>query len=625
VIGVLPKDHRSLRGFGFTPDVYMPVTDRKSVVALYARQPAGMTRHALLARLLSVCEQLDRVYPDGEHKWVANTKINAVSGIERLTNQSMLMPVAAFFAMLMTVVGLVLLIACANVASLLLARASSRAHELAIRLAIGASRGRVIRQLLAESLLLAFCGTCAGLILNIWLTALLSRIELPLPIPVHFQIEPDWRLLTYSAGIAIATSLLAGLMPALKGTRAGLNNALKQDEHQVGRSRLTLRVALVAGQLAVSVVLLSAAVLFMRNLMQASSMYPGFDVDHTAWAYMRLVPESYTEAEKTQGIVNAALLRLRGLPGVESATIARMVPMNDNNTMGGDFRIDGGESPMRLSFYSNRVGPDYFKTMGIQLLRGREFFEADRKSSPEVAILNEVLARRMFGNENPVGHTFRQGGGKPVTVVGVVKVSKYFTLGEEPRPAMFTAYAQMSSPEVNLHFLVRSQFPETLVKSIDSELLGIDSTAAMETKPMRNALGLAMLPSRVGAVILGSTGLLGLALAAIGLYGVLLYTVGRRTREIGLRMALGATPGGILRMVVGESLVLVAVGVGAGIALAFLAVRPLAMFLIPEVRPSDPSTFGIVAVVLVLVALVATMAPATRALRVDPVTALRHD
>ncbi len=625
VIGILPANHRTFLGFGLSPDLYMPVIDQTARLTFYARQPLGITRQALLAKLTVVCQQLDRIYPDGDNKWAHGIKITPVSGIERLRDQSELMSIAAFFAMLMAVVGLVLLVACANVASLLLARASSRAQELAIRLSIGASRGRIVRQLLAESFLLAMCGMCAGLLLNVWLTTILSQVELPLPFPVVFHIEPDWRLLAYASGIAIASTVMAGLMPALKSTRAGINNVLKQAEHQVGQRRLTLRVALVTGQLAVSVVLLSAAVLFMRNLVEAATMNPGFDVGHTVWASMRLVPESYVQPEKTRGVVDAALQRLRGLPGVESAAVTRMVPLNDNTTMRTDIRTDLDQSPKRVAFYSNRVGPEYFKTMGIPILGGREFVESDRKGAVDVAIVNENFARRVFGDINPVGHTFQQQEGKPILVVGVAKNSKYFTLGEEGRLAMYSPYAQLQSPQFSLHFLLRSRAPESLVKSINAALLGIDSTAAVETKPMRKAMGLALLPSQVGASILGSAGMLGLTLAAIGLYGVLLYMVGRRTREIGLRMALGATPGGILRMVVGESLTLVAAGIAAGIGLAVLAVRPMAMFLVPGVRPTDPSAFCVVAGVLLLVAMAATVAPAVQALRVNPVTALRHD
>ena len=239
VSAVLPRDHRTVTGFGFSPDLYAPVTDPKTIVTLYARLEPGTTRPAALARLKAACQELDRVYPDGNHKWANDLEVSAVSGIERIdTEHELMRPVAGFFAVLMVVVGLVLLIACANVASLLLARASSRSHELAVRLSIGAGRGRIVRQLLAESLLLAACGTAAGLAMNVGLTSLLSRIQLPLPVPIQFLIQPDWRLLGYAAAVALGCSLAAGLAPAIKGAGVGISATLEARRASTGPQRL---------------------------------------------------------------------------------------------------------------------------------------------------------------------------------------------------------------------------------------------------------------------------------------------------------------------------------------------------------------------------------------------------
>jgi predicted permease len=622
VAGVLPQGHRTVTGYGFAPDLYVPLSSENAIVALYARMPPGMTVPIAYQRLQATCEELDRVYPAGNFKWARDLQARPMGGVSRMTG-SEFMTMAAFFAMLMVVVGLVLLIACANVASLLLARASSRAHELAIRLSIGAGRGRIIRQLLAESLLLAVCGTVAGLALNVGLTALLSRYPLPLPVPIQFTIRPDWRLLSYAAAIALATSLACGLAPAIKGTRAGLNLALKRGEHQTGRGRWTLRNALVVGQLAVSIVLLSAGFLFMRNLMQATSMSPGFDSAHTLWVYMRLAPEGYPVPEKIHALVENALQRLRNVPGVESAAIARVVPLNGNMHLSTRLFPDTGRQPVSVSFHDNYVSDGYFRTMGIPIVAGREFLPSDRR----VAILNENLARRLFGNINPIGHTFRWAeGGAPVTVAGVAGNSKYFTLGEDNALAYYAPYIEMRDQLVNLNFLVRAEArPEPLMPGADAVLGELDPTAALETKPMAKALSFAMLPSRAGAAMLGSMGLLGLALASIGLYGVLLYAVSRRIREIGLRVALGAGPGSILRLVFEQSFGLVAAGLVIGTAVAIFAVRPLAMFLVPGVRPGDAWNFAAVAGVLCLVALAATASPALRALRVDPMVALREE
>jgi len=629
VSGVLPRNHRTVLGFGFAPELYLPASRESDIVALIARLPEGMSMRAAYARLVAACKQLDKVYPPDwgpGSSWANNVEVVPVAGMERLKSLNMI-PFTAFFGMLMIVVGLVLLIACANVSSLLLARASARRQELAIRLAIGAGRGRIVRQLLAESLLLALLGTCAGLVLNLWLSGVMNRVQLPLPIPMQLLIQPDWRLLLYSMAVALVSALAAGLMPALKATREGVSTALKLTDRQVG-GRWTLRNALVVGQLAVSVVLLTTGFLFVRNMTKVMSMSPGFDAEHTVWAYMRLVPEKYTTVEQNRSVISNALSELRAMPGVGAASIAGVVPLNDNWVNMLDIRTDLNDQPIRLRFHNNNVGPDYFRTMGIPILEGREFVLSDQKGSPEVAIINENMSRRLFGERNPVGHTFRYTAptlSAPVTVVGVAKNSKYFTLGEENPLALYMAYFQADLSTANLHFLVRASRPQDVVKEIAQTMGRLDASAAIEVKPMRDAMGFAFLPSRIGAALLGSMGLLGLALASIGLYGVLAYAVSRRIREIGLRIALGADSRAIVGMVVRQSLSLVIIGVAIGLGIAVFATRPLAMFLVPELSPTDPATFLGVVGVLVAVAVAATLGPALRAVRVDPMTALRYE
>ncbi len=628
VSGVLPHNHRTVLGFGLSPDLYVPASRESDIVALIARLPEGMSLQGAYARLVSASKQLDKVYPPDwgpRSSWANNVEVVPVAGLERLKSLNMI-PFTAFFGMLLIVVGLVLLIACANVSSLLLARASARRQELAIRLAIGAGRGRIVRQLLAESLLLALLGMAAGFLLNLWLTGVMNRVQLPLPVPVQLLIQPDWRLLVYSMAVAGVSALVAGLMPALKATRGGVSAVLKLTERQVG-GRWTLRNALVVGQLAVSVVLLVTGFLFVRNMTKAMTMSPGFDADHTVWALMRLVPEKYTTVAQTRSVINNALNELRALPGAESASIARVVPLNGNSRSGLEIRTDLSDEPIHVQFHNNDVAPDYFQTMGIPILDGREFVPSDRKGAPEVAIINENMSRRLFGDRNPVGHTFRYSSpvvSAPVTIVGVAKNSKYFTLGEENELAVYTPYFQANLSVVNLHFLVRASRPQGVVKEIAQALGRLDSSAAIEVKPMRNALGFALLPSRVGGALLGSMGLLGLALAAIGLYGVLAYAVSRRIREIGLRMALGADGRAIMRMVLGQSLSLAGIGVAIGLGLAVFATRPLAMFLVPELSTTDPMTFLGVVAMLLGVALAATLGPAWRAVSVDPAIALRY-
>ena len=381
-------------------------------------------------------------------------------------------------------------------------------------------------------------------------------------------------------------------------------------------------------QLAVSVVLLAIGVLFVRNMTRSMTMSPGFDADGALWASVRLVPEMYPTEEQVRSVTSAALSQLRAIPGVEAASVARVVPLNGNSVRGDQVLADANPEPVRVRFHNNEIGPDYFRTMGIPIRAGREFIESDRKGAPEVAILNENLARRLFGDRNAIGRTFRYEAptlSAPITVVGVAANSKYFTLGEESPLAMYSPYSQGAGGNLAPHLLVRSSRPEGLVRAIARTLGALDPSAAIEVKPMRNALGFALLPSRIGAALLGSAALVGLALASIGLYGVLAYSVARRTPEIGLRMALGADAKAVLVMVLRESGTLVGLGVGVGLGLAVFAVRPLAMFLVSELSPRDPLTFVGVIGVLSAVAVAATLAPALRAIRVDPMTALRTE
>jgi len=626
VVGVLPRDHRMLAGFGFTPDLYL--TKDSGEVMLYARLPRGMTRQAAYARFKPICRELDRVYPDVNRKWAQEIRLSAVGGVERLQEEGQFaIPLVAFFAMLVIVTGIVMLIACANVSSLLLARAFTRSREFAIRMSLGGSRSRLVRQLLAESLLLALLGTVAGLLLNLWLTRLLSGLHIPTPLPIELLIQPDRVLLVYSVGIAFVVTLATGLVPALKGTGAGIGGALKEGGRQAGPAGYTLRNALVVGQLAVSILLLSAGLLFIRNLMYATSFNAGFDTTHTVTAIFQTVGGSYTP-RKFAALVDTALARLRALPGVEAASPASAVPLNPFlafNRPGGQFRPDAGSRTVRVEYNSNSVGPDYFRIMGIPIQQGRAFLDSDRVGAPEVVILNENMARRLFGNTNPVGHVLRFPDNRDARVVGIARNSKYVTLGEENALALYAPFSQQNYA-VFAHFFVRTRgAPETMVRNVDQTLGDLDPAAAVETWDMRDIFAGALLPSRVGAAILGSMALFGLMLASIGLYGVLLYAIQQRIREIGIRVALGATPGNILAMVTGQSLRLVTAGVGIGLAVAVVAVRPLSMFLVPEVRPADPMNFVAVAGVLSLVAGLATVAPTARALRVDPAVALRHE
>jgi putative ABC transport system permease protein len=454
---------------------------------------------------------------------------------------------------------------------------------------------------------------------------MINGIRLPLPVPLRLHIEADWRLLAYSVAIAIASALVCGLLPALKATKRDVNTGLKIEERQTG-GRSRVQRLLVAGQLAMSVLLLSVSFLFLKNLLLASSMNPGFDVHHTVWAYMRLVPERYTIKDEIDRITRSALQGLRSLPGVQSAATLRIVPFNDQQTMGTDVRMDNSALAQMSSYTENAVGPDYLRTMGIPLIAGREFLPSDTKNAPGAVILNGSLAHQLFGDKKPVGHTIRLHSGPPLTVVGLARDSKYFTMGEKDVPAMYSCYFQSDAAVVNLNFMVRSALPPAnMAREVSRALASIDPAAAIEAKPMEKSMAIAMLPSQVGAALLGSMGVLALLLASVGLYGVLIYSVSRRLREFGLRVALGASRGGVIKVVLRDSVWMLCSGVAAGLLLAFAATPSLALFLAADVRPHDLTVFAFTLGVLGAVAMTASVSPVLKALRVDPAVALRYE
>jgi predicted permease len=447
-----------------------------------------------------------------------------------------------------------------------------------------------------------------------------------MPFPISLSIEPDSRLLVYASIVTVFTALLAGLLPAFKSTRSGTSTLLKRDEHQVSGHRATLRNALVAGQIAVSAVVLIMAALSVRNLIESARLDPGFDLRRTVWAQVRLVPENYPNPVKLRAAAASTLERVRALPAVEDAAIVTFVPLNDHfASRSSTFYTDEAPQGLRLEHSWNAVGPGYFSTMGIGIIDGRQFDAQDRSGGSRVVILNESFVRRAFGSSNPIGRRIRQDR-TDYTVVGIARNSKYSTIGENDRAAMYEPYFQVGGSRAMLQFLVKASGPpEALLKPLNATLLQADPSSSVEAKPMSRATEFAMLPSRAGAALLGSIGLLGLLLASVGLYGVLAYSITRRTREIGLRMALGAQRSQVMKLVAREGAWILATGLAIGSFVAFFVTKPLAIFLVPGLRPSDPATYAIVALVLVLVGLTATVTPTLRAIRIDPIAALRQD
>ena len=525
--------------------------------------------------------------------------------------------------LLMTVVGLVLLICCANVANLLLARAASRQREIAIRTALGAGRGRLIRQLLTESVLLAVLGGGAGLLFAIWTSGLLAGIETPLPVPVSLHPTLDGRVLAFTLAVAALAGLAFGLAPAIRATRLDLIPVLKNEGagHAAARRRLPLRDALVVGQVAVSVVLLVLAGLFLRSLGRAEAVDPGFDHRGLVLMTTELSVQGYDSA-RAATFYDRLAQRAAALPGVQRTVLAKTVPLGIANERRGT-QIDGytpspGED---LEFGANSVGPGYFRTMGITVVRGREFETTDRAGSPAVAIVNETFARRFWPGQDALGRRIGWPGAWR-QVIGVARDGKYGTLAEESQPFFYVPLAQRPEADLTLH--LRAENPIAVQQALQALAHDLDPDLPVRVTTMDAQLGFALLPQRLGAELLGVFGGLGAALAAVGLWGVLAFLVSQRTREIGVRIAMGAAARDVRRLVVGRALRLAGAGVVIGLGLAFAAGR-LTSSLLFGVAGADPKTFASVPVVIALVALGASWWPAHRAATLDPMLALRHE
>jgi predicted permease len=540
-------------------------------------------------------------------------------------------PVTAFTAVLMTVVALVLLIVCLNVANLVLARAAGREAELAIRQSLGAGRGRLIRQLLTENLLLALAGAAGGLAIAFWCTRLLMAVHLPTPVPIALDLSIDMRVLAFTTVAAVAATLAFGVTPALSASRIDLVRAVKGiggDGPRHGR----LRSAFLVAQVSMSVLLLITAGLFIRGFRTAQSIDTGFESGHVLTASIDLETRGYSAARGRE-LLRSLADRLEAAPGVLAVNLVDTVPVTLSNSTtyllrDGDVAPAQGQQPPTPLIYTNGVGPAHFRTLQIAMVAGRDFTYLDDDAAPRVAIVNETLARRFWPGKRAVGQHLRPLDGGPntrdiVEVVGVVRDSKYVTVGEAPRPFIYRPLAQEYTPRVTI--LVRSAGPPaSVLPAIKQEVRALDpALPILNVEPLTDAISVSLLPARIAGSLLGALGVLALALAALGIYGVLSFLVRARTREIGIRVAIGATPGVVTTMVVRQAMTWTVAGAGVGLVLAFALTRFLEGFLY-GISPTDALTFGGVLLLLALVACVAALVPALRASRLDPITALRN-
>jgi predicted permease len=536
-----------------------------------------------------------------------------------------MLPVAAG---LMLGVGLVLLVACANVASMLLARGSGRQREIGIRLAIGASRGRLVRQLLTEGLVLSLLGAAAGVALAILLLGFVEAIPLPVPLPLAVTLQVDARVLFFTALVAVAAGVLSGLAPALKATKPNLITELKGDRPPVraGRRGWTLRDGLVALQTAVTLVLLVSAGLLTRSILTARHTDLGFRSGGLAVLGVEVGLIGYDEA-RAKPFYDRVLERVRAIPGVESVSGTTRQPLSINSSRNSIFfphRMVPGTAPIPIA--STWVDENYFNTLGVPVLRGRAVTNADTFDSPRIAIVNESFARTYWPSDDPIGQRFRLRtiDGPEYQIVGIVADYKVDTIGERPTPYVHYALAQRN--QTDRVILARTQGNAgALLSAMRREVLSLEAHAVfIDSQTMDAQVDMTLLPATLAAQLASLVGLIATGLAAIGLYGVIAYAVARRTHEIGIRMALGAAPRGVVAMVMRQGLTVTVAGLIAGTALAWFAARGVSSALY-GVSAFDPLAWTGAVTALLGSATLANYLPARRASLVDPSIALRTE
>ena len=641
VVGVMPPGFAFPRGgemphgFGFAarPDVWLPTAlppeerqtrGNRGNLAVGLLEP-GITTAQAQAEMSAIADRVGKAFPDSDGGWS-----NRVEPLR----QELVGDVRPALLILLAAVGLVLLIACVNVANLLLAQAAARQKEIAVRTALGAGRGRMVRQLLTESALLALLGGGLGLLLAYWGLRGFA-VWIPDDVPVAREIALDPRLLLFTLGVTLLTGALAGLMPAFQMTRPDLAESLREGTRAgSGSSRSgRTRGALVIVETALAVLLVVGAGLLIRSFARLTAVDPGFRPKGTL-ALQVILPESkYPDQAKRWAFASAVLERLRALPGVTAAGVVSNLPLSGDESIEG-LVFEGRPRPRNpgdipLTDF-RQASPGYFEAMGIPKVRGRLFALVDTAGAPPVAVIDETLARVYWPGEDPIGKRFRLGlfddsDPRPwVTVVGIVGNVRNSGLHVEPRPQVYVPLAQTSFSGQS--FVLRAQRdPRSLIQEARATVFAVDRDQPVaQVRTLEQVVSQSVAARRFNMVLLGAFAGLALLLAAVGIYGITAYSVAQRTREMGLRMALGARPGNVLGLVLREAGLLALIGLGAGLALAFAATRVMASLLF-GVGTTDPATFASVAAALALVSLVAAWVPGRRATQVDPLVAMKAD
>ncbi|MDQ3253728.1 MAG: ABC transporter permease [Acidobacteriota bacterium] len=537
--------------------------------------------------------------------------------------------------LLLAVVGSVLLIACANVANLLLARSLVRRKEIAVRLALGASRARLVRQLLTESILLAFVCGAVGLVVAPWITSLLLRFQPTINLAqTTLGDSIDARVLAFTLFVALLSGIVFGLVPALQSSRTDLIPALKDERVAIGRgeSRFGLRNLLVIAQISLALMVLIGAGLFLKSLRNLFAIDPGYKTEDVLLVPLSLDSKNYDEA-KGRGFYQQLMERIRALPGVAAVSSAKLVPLG-GSWMTMSVFVEG-YTPLpdeETAISHNFVGPEYHQTMGIPLVQGRGFTEQDRVGAPGVVIINEAMARRFFAGQNAIGKRLRLSTeGPSLEIIGVARDGRYQKLTEEPAPYFYLPSLQQRYVSLmTLH--VRATNPELdLLPAVRREVQALDPTMPISNvRTLAEQLSVSLATARMATTLTGLFGLLALLLAGIGIYGVMAYSVAQRAHEIGIRMALGAQTADVLKMILRQGMTLVLLGVVLGLAGAYVLTRYLESLInlsqmLYGVKVFDPLTYGVIVVLLTMVALFACFIPVRRATKVEPVVALRYE